>query len=176
MKRSPLPRRAAPMPRTSMKPQGVSLKTSKPVPVQPQDPSTLAPRLATAPKRVAKPRGSKTGALRAYEREFERMRGPVLERSEGRCEAQLPGCVGLAPFDPDFDCGGVHARALNVHHRLSRQQGGGNELINLLHCCSACHPEAIHVQQQPLARSWGLLLRAGDDPEAIPVRRGEAAA
>jgi hypothetical protein len=52
VKRSPLPKRAAPMARTSMKPQGVSLKAPKPVPVQAQDPAVALPKLAVAPRKV----------------------------------------------------------------------------------------------------------------------------
>jgi hypothetical protein len=154
--RSPMPKRAKPMARTSMRKADVSLKAAKPVPVQPQDPPTLAPRLATAPKRVAKPRGSKTAALRAYER--------VIERSGYVCEVNAPGCLGTAR---------------HVHHRRLRGQGGDNSMANLLNVCAAavdagCHAYIHAHPEESYANGW--LVHAWADPEAIPVQRGEAAA
>jgi hypothetical protein len=166
VKRSPLPRRAAPMPRTSMKPQGVSLKAAKPVPVQPQDPSILAPRLATAPKRVAPTRSSQDGALRAvsaykraYERQLAKLKPLVYARANDRCEAMLDCCTGWAEGDP--------------HHRKLRSAGGLNDLDCCIAVCSACHREIHHNVGQ--SYRLGLLVHSWDDPAKVKIRGQEAA-
>jgi len=52
-----------------------------------------------------------------------RVRRAVLARDGHRCA--MPGCGGT--------------RFLEVHHRVPREQGGGNEAANLVTLCSACH-------------------------------------
>lgn len=161
VKRSPALKRMKPLARTSMKPRSeVSMKSPKPVPVQPQDPTTLAPRLAQGPKIPVRPRRAKTAAAKRYEREFEKTRKLVMERAGGQCEARFAVMCELA-------------YGWNCHHRKMRSQGGGNELENLLAVCDECH-RLIHARPED-AYARGLLLHAGDDPAAIPVRRSEAA-
>jgi hypothetical protein len=66
------------------------------------------------------------------------------------CEAQLPGCYGMAE---------------HAHHRKLRSQGGsGEETIDV---CLHCHAE---IHSFP-ARSFacGLLVHSWEDPAEIPV-------
>lgn len=84
-------------------------------------------------------------------------RAVVAERSQGRCEAAIPGvCLG---------------RAQNVHHRRNRSQGGTWSPDNLLHLCGSgttgCHG---WIGREPASASLlGLTLHRGDTA-AIPVR------
>lgn len=91
--------------------------------------------------------------LSEYDAEFQRMRPVVRHRSAGRCEAGVASnCTG---------------QATHVHHRQLRSQGGPNTLDNLLDVCVHCHG-VIHGN--PAASyAAGLLVRRGDDPEAVPV-------
>jgi len=52
-----------------------------------------------------------------------RVRRKVLARDQHRCQA--PGCG--------------RTRFLEVHHIVSRQQGGGNQAENLVTLCASCH-------------------------------------
>ncbi len=52
-----------------------------------------------------------------------RVRREVLARDKHRCQA--PGCG--------------RTRFLEVHHIVSRQQGGGNDPENLVTLCASCH-------------------------------------
>jgi 5-methylcytosine-specific restriction endonuclease McrA len=53
-----------------------------------------------------------------------RLRRRVLARDGHRCAR----------------CGAT--RFLEIHHRVARARGGGNELANLVTLCSACHHQA----------------------------------
>jgi hypothetical protein len=75
--------------------------------------------------------------------DWEKARQKVMRRSGGACEVQADGC-------------GV--RAVHVHHRLMRSQGGGDEPANLLAACRSCHN---HVHDHPAeAYDAGWLLHA----------------
>jgi len=52
-----------------------------------------------------------------------RVRREVLARDQHRCQA--PGCG--------------HTRFLEIHHIVSRQQGGNNQADNLVTLCASCH-------------------------------------
>lgn len=52
------------------------------------------------------------------------VRQQVRERSEGTCEVQAQGCK---------------ARAIEMHHRKRRSQGGEHVALNLIHACTSCH-------------------------------------
>lgn len=60
----------------------------------------------------------------------EKAAAKVRGRSEGLCEAYLPGCLRVAT---------------EIHHIKSRARGGSNRPINLLHVCHSCHSKiTIH--------------------------------
>ena len=59
-----------------------------------------------------------------YEKDLDRARPTLHQRSKGLCEIRLPGCQG---------------NAVHPHHRKRRSQGGTNDLRNLLHLCPNCH-------------------------------------
>jgi 5-methylcytosine-specific restriction endonuclease McrA len=66
-----------------------------------------------------------------------RVRREVLARDKHRCQA--PGCG--------------RTRFLEVHHIVSRQQGGGNKAENLMTLCASCHrvwhEKGIRVRETP---------------------------
>lgn len=64
----------------------------------------------------------------------------VHARSQGWCEARLPGCTG---------------RATHVHHVLPRSAGGTHDLVNLLDLCGSDH-RWVHLHPVE-ARKLGLL-------------------
>ena len=73
----------------------------------------------------------------------------VASRSRGVCER----------------CG--RARAMEVHHRLTRARGGTDEPSNLAHLCAGCHREVHDRNEHPWIVA-GYLLRGvyyGDDEE-----------
>lgn len=75
------------------------------------------------------------------------VRDEVKERSYGGCEARIPGiCAG---------------RAVHVHHRRRRSQGGEHSAENLLDLCTNCHNYA-HANPTFGFRT-GLLLHAYDE-------------
>ena len=74
----------------------------------------------------------------------------VLQRDGGRC--QVPGCRS--------------GRALDLHHVVHREHGGGHEPSNLTVCCSAHHRQA-HV---------GLLEISGRAPDGLKFVRKDPAA
>lgn len=78
-----------------------------------------------------------------FEAELNRVRPVVYKRSGGLCEAQLPGCQGVAG---------------NVHHIGGRTRPDANTPSLLLHCCGACHPEGIHRAHKQEAIARGLLI------------------
>lgn len=85
-----------------------------------------------------------------------RGRAAVAARSQGRCEASIPGlCVG---------------RASNVHHRRNRSQGGTWCPDNLLHLCGSgttgCHGWVTHNPTG--ATHYGLALQRHQD-DGTPV-------
>ncbi|WP_426716499.1 HNH endonuclease signature motif containing protein [Corynebacterium auriscanis] len=86
----------------------------------------------------------------------------VFDRAESdagypACEVMKPGvCVGAAT---------------QWHHRKLRSQGGGNEAINGLAVCHACH-NAIHADPAT-AYKHGWLVRGFHEPGArLVLRRG----
>lgn len=80
------------------------------------------------------------------------VRDALAARSEGRCEAQLPGCLGTAT-DP---C-----------HRVGQAQGGADTLANLHHSCRVCH-EWCHARPAE-ACDLGLMLKSWQVPELEPM-------
>lgn len=84
------------------------------------------------------------------------IRQQVWARSGGLCEC------------------GCGQRAIHIHHRKLRSQGGRHELPNLLHLSGACHDRA-HANPER-AYDLGLLVRSTDNPALVPVRiEGDAA-
>ncbi len=71
------------------------------------------------------------------------VRAQVAARSGGICEIRA-ACDGR--------------RAVHVHHRRLRSQGGKHALENLLHVCAACHHYAHSHPALAYERGW--LLRA----------------
>ena len=82
-----------------------------------------------------------------YEKDLDRARPTLHQRSKGLCEVRLPGCQG---------------NAVHPHHRKRRSQGGTNELRNLLDTCRACHDQA-HANPA-LAMTLGIIV-----PRWMPV-------
>lgn len=70
------------------------------------------------------------------------VRSEIERRSGGRCEAAAPGCSG---------------RAVLIHHRRRRSQGGSAEPSNGLHCCNSCHL-FIHANVELSVRNGWLLV------------------
>lgn len=79
-----------------------------------------------------------------YEKDLDRARPTLHQRSKGLCEIRLPGCQGIA----------VHP-----HHRKLRSRGGSNEMDNLLASCGHCHDWA-HANPG-LATALGLQVPSG---------------
>jgi hypothetical protein len=79
-----------------------------------------------------------------YEKDLDRVRPTLHQRSKGLCEIRLPGCQGIA----------VHP-----HHRKLRSRGGSNDLSNLLDVCGNCHDWA-HANPE-LATALGLQVPSG---------------
>lgn len=107
-------------------------------------------------KRRAKPLRSKTALKRSPLRkkrradpEWQKARKAVLKRSEGRCEARIRGCQGVAH---------------HVHHILRRSQGGKHEEENLLSVCHRCH-ENIHANPKESAKNKFLKIKKYEDDE-----------
>ena len=76
----------------------------------------------------------------------------LVARSDGLCEAQLPGCLGTAT-DP---C-----------HRVGRAQGGADTVFNAWHGCRRCH-EWCHARPAE-ACELGLMLKSWQVPELEPM-------
>lgn len=76
----------------------------------------------------------------------------LAARSGGWCEMQLAGCAG---------------RATDAAHRWGRGAGGTHRLSNVLYACRVCH-SWCHARVAE-AVDMGLMLRRGDDPQAVPV-------
>jgi hypothetical protein len=76
----------------------------------------------------------------------------LAARSDGFCEAQLPGCLGTAT-DP---C-----------HRVGRAQGGPDTLANCWWGCRRCH-EWAHARPAE-AYDLGLMLKSWQIPELEPM-------
>lgn len=91
--------------------------------------------------------------LRTYQREFKEMRPLVEARSNGTCEARIPGVCTLV--------------AVHVHHRKLRKHGGTNLLVNLNHLCRACHQ---HIHNHPADAKWcGYIVSSWDDPALVEM-------
>lgn len=76
----------------------------------------------------------------------------ILTRAEYRCEE----CGATAPKDDPVWCG------LDIHHRVPVDDGGSNELENLLVLCEECHyrqeshSKPCPICEKPISRnSWG---------------------
>lgn len=63
----------------------------------------------------------------------------VIKRAASCCEASTPVCT----FRPE-----------QIHHRRMRSQGGGDEPVNLLHVCGACHRFIHDNPAQSYERGW----------------------
>lgn len=87
-----------------------------------------------------------------FEDEFREQRVIVLARSFGRCELGATCCT---------------VKAVDVHHRKNRGQGGTNDLWNLLAACRACHDYAHRHPTQAYALGW--LIESWRDPAEVPV-------
>jgi len=74
-------------------------------------------------------------------------RRQALARAKHRC--QMPGCN--------------HRHFLEVHHRVPRERGGGNDLDNLVVLCSSCH-RLLHERPD----REGLLSRGISQPRGLP--------
>lgn len=76
-----------------------------------------------------------------------KVRSLIEERSEGLCEAMIPGVCQF--------------RANHVHHRKLRSQGGTEEIDAGLHLCHQCHS---YIHMNP---AWsyerGLLIHGWDE-------------
>jgi hypothetical protein len=87
----------------------------------------------------------------------------LAERSEGRCEMQLPGCWVWAT-DPchriGTKAGGRQGEAATHHDRLS----------NVLHGCRPCHDWQTGTGNRLPAEAKGYVLREHRDTLAEPVR------
>lgn len=70
------------------------------------------------------------------------VRAEIERRSGGKCEASSPDCTH---------------RAVLIHHRRRRSQGGSAEPGNGLHCCNPCHL-FIHANVELAIRNGWLLL------------------
>ena len=99
-------------------------------------------RQASQPSKVMK----RSPALQAYEADFQKMKPIIKARSKGVCEARTGVCT---------------RRAVHVHHRKLRSQGGSNSPDNLIDVCFDCH-DWIHLNP---AASYekGWLLHSTDD-------------
>lgn len=84
-----------------------------------------------------------------------KVRRQVWERSGYKCEA-----CGLD-------------RAVHVHHRKLRSQGGENSADNLLHVSFRCH-DRIHANPEE-SYVRGLLVKRGGIPALVPVHMYEVA-
>lgn len=83
------------------------------------------------------------------------LRLKLIERSGGRCEAFLPGCL---------------IRATDTCHRIPRGMGGRqsvNRLSNVWHGCRSCHRWATLRPAE--AYSLGLALKDHQDPTVEPM-------
>lgn len=105
------------------------------------EPRFKAPR---APKAAAKPMRQKSAKKTETDKELERIRPLVLARSKGVCEVKAEGCEG---------------RAVHMHHRRMRSQGGRHTLSNLIHTCAYCHFVCHHAEDR-YERGW--LIRSHD--------------
>lgn len=98
---------------------------------------------------------------RTYRQPDKIQRAMLQARSDGWCEAQLPGCYG---------------RASDMCHRIAAKAGGrpkgdDTRLSNVWHGCRSCHRWATLRPTQ--AYGLGLALKEHQDTEAEPiVRRG----
>jgi hypothetical protein len=79
------------------------------------------------------------------------VRKALAARSEGLCEAQLPGCLG---------------RATDACHRVGRAQGA-DTLENVWHGCRMCHSWTHERVEE--ARDLGLILKRHQVPELEPM-------
>ena len=76
----------------------------------------------------------------------------LAARSDGVCEARLPGCLGTAT-DP---C-----------HRVGQAQGGPDTVFNVWHGCRRCH-QWCH-ERPAEACDLGLMLRSWQNPALEPM-------
>jgi 5-methylcytosine-specific restriction endonuclease McrA len=118
------------------------------------------PRPEGEPKRYADPRGyvrlrwkvRKLGS-RSYAQEFAEIRPRILARAQHECEVALPRC---------------ERRAVHVHHRKLRSQGGKNDSCNLIAACSPCHRDVHASPARAYAAGW--MVRSTEDPALVPAQ------
>jgi hypothetical protein len=113
----------------------------------------------------------KTKRLTDYEREFERAKPLVKERSRDWCESHefvlswtaRPISDDMALAVAEFFLIPCFRFGSHVHHRKIRKQGGSNSLSNLLNLCLVCHT-FIHANPET-SYKLGLLLHAWESEE-----------
>lgn len=83
----------------------------------------------------------------------------VYGRSDGRCEAWIPGvCIGMAR---------------EWHHRLNRSQGGRWDASNGLHLCKPCHAYVTDkARDEAKAKGWAVAPGITSPIEVPVLRRG----
>jgi 5-methylcytosine-specific restriction endonuclease McrA len=96
--------------------------------------------------RTAKPLPQRSARKQTSDAEWHRVRELVLRRSGYGCEVHAPGCT---------------VRAVHVHHRLPRSQGGTHDPRWLLATCRHCHLDVIHANPK-WAYKMGWLVKASD--------------
>lgn len=67
------------------------------------------------------------------------VRNLVAKRSDGLCEVRALGC---------------ELRAVHVHHRKLRSQGGKDTVGNLMHVCAWCHRWVHEHPREARKRGW----------------------
>lgn len=67
------------------------------------------------------------------------VRNRVKQRSDGWCEVRALGC---------------ELRAVHVHHKKLRSQGGKDTVGNLLHVCAWCHRWVHEHPREARKRGW----------------------
>lgn len=102
----------------------------------------MEPRFKQGRPVKAQPRGLRRVGKKAQRNidELAEVKPFLLERSRGRCEAQIANlCTGI----------GVHA-----HHVVRRSQGGDNAAENLLWVCWFCHDRIHSSPEDATARGF----------------------
>lgn len=133
------------MKRTPMPPRKTPLQSRKP----------FESRCELQRRTPADPALPKNGRSKALKPIPIKVRQAVADRSGFVCE---------------LGCGN---RAVHLHHRKLRSQGGRHEPANLLHLCAAHHNEAHANPERSYALGW--LVRGWADPAGVPVILAERA-
>jgi len=81
----------------------------------------------------------------------------ISARSGGMCETWIAGTC--------------NTRAVQIHHRKLRSQGGRHTVVGCIHICHRCHDYIHSHPRESYANGW--LVSAYADPAVSPVlRRG----